>query len=71
MPRVLPSAEGLQHSFGRYNQFLWGDDLSSRKLVQFPATVRVPATMSATADVIRFANQIMVEIDMLRLEIPA
>jgi len=39
--------------------------LAARKLAQFPATPRVPATMSAISDAIRFANQIMVEIDRL------
>ena len=39
--------------------------LASRKPAQFPATPRVPATISAIADAIRFANQIMIEIDKL------
>jgi len=39
--------------------------LAARKLAQFPATPRVPATISAISDAIRFANQIMVEIDRL------
>jgi hypothetical protein len=39
--------------------------LAARRLAQFPATPRVPATMSAIADAIRFANQIMIEIDKL------
>jgi len=37
--------------------------LAARKLAQFPSTPRVPATISAISDGIRFANQIMVEID--------
>jgi hypothetical protein len=39
--------------------------LAARKLAQFPSTPRVPATISAISDVIRFAHQIMVEIDRL------
>jgi len=39
--------------------------LAARKLAQFPSTPRVPATISAISDAIRFANQIMVEIDHL------
>jgi hypothetical protein len=39
--------------------------LAARKLAQFPSTPRVPATISAIAGAIRFANQIMVEIDRL------
>jgi hypothetical protein len=39
--------------------------LAARKLAQFPATPRVPATISAISDAIRFANQIMIEIDKL------
>jgi hypothetical protein len=39
--------------------------LAARKLSQFPSTPRVPATISAISDAIRFANQIMVEIDRL------
>jgi len=39
--------------------------LAARKLAQFPSTPRVPATISAISDPIRFANQIMVEIDRL------
>jgi len=38
--------------------------LAARKLAQFPATPRV-ATISAIADAIRFANQIMIEIDKI------
>ena len=39
--------------------------LAARKLAVFPATPRVPATISAIADAIRFANQIMIEIDKM------
>ena len=39
--------------------------LAARKLAQFPSTLRVPATISAISDAIRFANQIMIEIDRL------
>jgi len=39
--------------------------LAARKLAAFPATPRVPATISAIADAIWFANQIMVEIDKI------
>jgi hypothetical protein len=39
--------------------------LAAGKLAAFPATPRVPATISAIADAIRFANQIMIEIDRI------
>ena len=39
--------------------------LAKSKLAQFPATPCVSATISAIADAIRFANQIMIEIDKL------
>lgn len=39
--------------------------LAARKLAQYPGASKVPATICAISDAIRFANQIMVEIDRL------
>ena len=39
--------------------------LAARKLAQYPGAPKVPATVSAIVDAVRFANQIMVEIDRL------
>ena len=39
--------------------------LAARKLAQYSATPRIPATVSAIADAIRFANEIMVEMDKM------
>jgi hypothetical protein len=39
--------------------------LAARKLAQYSATPRIPATVSAIADAIRFANEIMIEIDTM------
>jgi hypothetical protein len=37
--------------------------LAARKLAQYDSVVRIPATVSAIADAIRWAEQIMEEID--------
>jgi 16S rRNA C1402 (ribose-2'-O) methylase RsmI len=37
--------------------------LAARKLSQYEAPARVPATLSAIADAIRYAEQILTEID--------
>ena len=37
--------------------------LAARKLAQYEAPARVPATISAIADAIRYAEQILTEID--------
>jgi hypothetical protein len=39
--------------------------LAARKLAQYSSGPRIPATVSAIADAIRFANEIMIEIDRL------
>jgi len=39
--------------------------LAARKLAQYSSSPRIPATVSAIADAIRFANEIMCEIDRL------
>jgi hypothetical protein len=39
--------------------------LAARRLSQYSSTPRVPATISAISDAIRFANEIMCEIDRL------
>jgi len=39
--------------------------LAARKLARYSSTPRIPATVSAIADAIRFANEIMCEIDRL------
>jgi len=39
--------------------------LAARKLAQYSSTPRIPATVNAISNAIRFANQIMCEIDRL------
>ena len=39
--------------------------LAARRLAQYSSTPRVPATVTAISDAIRFANEIMCEIDRL------
>jgi hypothetical protein len=40
--------------------------LAARKLAQYDGGTRVPATINAVADAVRWAEQIMVEIDRRR-----
>lgn len=44
--------------------------LAARKLVQYDSGARVPATVSAIADSIRWAERIMEEIDRRRPAMP-
>ena len=39
--------------------------LAARRLAQYSSTKRIPATITAIFDAIRFANEIMCEIDRL------
>jgi hypothetical protein len=37
--------------------------LAARKLAQFDSSARIPATINAIADAVRWAEQIMAEVD--------